>query len=120
MLGGRLLLFQPELILLYTAWSILVSKELEVITVTHGTRQTASQSASLKGCADLNAWRRCCSNRRSASPVPHATLASPLGIGLGLVEGPFKPLHWAVVPSAVQEAAVQQDPRYLTHLSVDS
>lgn len=45
MLGGRLLLFQPELILLYTAWSILVSEELEVITVTHGTRQTASQSA---------------------------------------------------------------------------
>lgn len=68
---------------------------------------------SLKGCADLNARRRCCSNRRSASLVPHATLASPLGLWLGLVEAPFKPLHWAVVPSAVQEAVVQQGPRYL-------
>lgn len=50
--------------------------------------------------------------------MPHATLAAPLGIWLGLVEGPFKPLPWAVVPSAVQEAAVQQGPQYLTHLSL--
>lgn len=39
------------------------------------------------------------------------------GCGADLLKGPFEPLHWAVVPPAVHEAAVQQGWQYLTHLS---